>query len=227
MFHVEHHDQTGEKMKEKKEVPSGLGRDSIRGEVEGKNLLKESSTPDEVWDKLMEYAHLLHTWSGRMSLISREDRGFLISRHLVPALRWLPLIACLPKRSLLDFGSGGGLPGIPLKIALPETWVYLVESRRRRANFLREVVRRLGLKKVEVVNSRLEEWEGVEGGVDIIVSRAVMPVKSLGGVARPHLSPHGLMLIHLDEGGSRVDVNLMKVRRERWGGMAGRWGGGE
>lgn len=199
--------------------------DWSRGVEEGKNLLRKSSTQNGAWDQLREYAHLLHAWSGRMSLISREDRGFLLTRHLVPALRWLPMIACLPHRSLLDFGSGGGLPGIPLKIALPETWVYLVESRRRRAHFLREVVRRLGLPKVEVVNSRLEEWEGVKGGVDIIVSRAVMPGKELGKVIRPHLSPHGWMMIHLGEGWSRENApHLIKVRKKRWGGMVGRWG---
>lgn len=210
---------------EKENALNGLERDLRRGEEEGKNLLKESSNSDNAWDQLGEYAHLLYTWSSRMSLISREDREFLTTRHLVPALRWLPLMACLPHRSLLDFGSGGGLPGIPLKIALPETWVYLVESRRRRANFLREVVRRLKLVKIEVVNSRLEDWEGVEGGVDIIASRAVMPALQLGRVARPYLSPHGSMMIHLGEGDSRVDTHLVKEKRERWAGMIGRWGG--
>jgi len=201
-----------------------MGEDLTRAVKEGKGQLKEGFPPEAAWGQLREYVHLLYTWSGRMSLISREDREFLVTRHLVPAMKWLPLIACLPHRSLIDFGSGGGLPGIPLKIAMPGMWVYLVESRRRRANFLREVVRRLGLEKVEVVNSRLEEWKGVKGGVDIIVSRAVMSVKKMGALARPHLSPHGSMLIHLGDGDQRVDINQMKVRRERWEGMVGRWG---
>lgn len=152
--------------------------------------------PKTVWDLLREYASLLDKWSGRMSLISVGDRNLLASRHFLPAWRWLQIIDGLPHRSLLDVGSGAGLPGVPLKIVLPDTWVYLVESRRRRANFLLEVVRRLGLEKVQVIHRRLEDWEGIPGGVDLAISRAVHKPMVFKKMVRRFVAPHGCILIH-------------------------------
>lgn len=179
--------------------------------------MKNIALPPEGWQRLKKYAELLYLWSGRMNLISREDREFLGTKHLMPTLMMLPVISSLPVRSLLDVGSGGGLPGIPLKIALPKIKFILVESRRRRVSFLREVVRRLGLKGVEVVNCRLEEWNGPQDGVDLITSRAVARPEKLLSMVRPYLSPHGCVLTSLSLRSTDADGVAFLWREKRWG----------
>jgi len=153
--------------------------------------------PPKAWIRLEEYVSLLNQWSSRVNLISRRDRNQLATKHLAPALLLLPLILSLPHRTLLDLGSGAGLPGIPLKIALPDTQFYLVESRRKRVTFLREVVRKLELKKVEVVNSRIEDWAFLGGRIDLAVSRAVAGPEILRFWVTPHLAAHGSILTTL------------------------------
>lgn len=196
LFHVEHESKGAFRA-----MGEGVGRegwvvDFDRARREWGHHRK-GALPQGAWDLLREYALLLDKWSGRMSLISAGDRDFLATRHFLPAWRWLPIMAGLPNRSLLDVGSGAGLPGIPLKIALPDTWVFLVESRRRRANFLREVVRRLDLKKVRVINGRLEDWEGIPGGVDLAISRGVQKPVDFCRMVGPFVAPHGCILVHL------------------------------
>lgn len=185
----------------------------LKERVDEKNI----TLSPESWHQLNEYAELLYFWSGRMNLVSREDRGCLGTKHLLAALMMLPVISVLPVRILLDVGSGGGLPGIPLKIALPKIKIYLLESRRRRVSFLREVVRRLGLKKVEVVNCRLEEWNGPRDSIDLITSRAVARPEKLLTMVRPFLSPHGNVLTSLStrprERGGEVPI----WRDRSWG----------
>ena len=148
---------------------------------------------------LRSYASLLYGWSGRMNLISPKDRYQLATKHFLPALAMAPVVESLPHEKVLDFGSGGGLPGIPLKIMLPETDFILLESRRRRANFLREVVRKLGLKGVEVVNERLGDWN--PKGVDLIVSRAVGKPEEVFSQVSPYLHRHGGVLVSLSQEG--------------------------
>lgn len=156
---------------------------------------------DREWLAAEIYLELLHIWSGRMSLISQADCDHLATRHLLPSLAWLPMVSSLPHARILDLGSGAGLPGVPLAISLPHARVYLVESRRRRAHFLREASRRLGLGAVEVVNARAEEWSGPDGGVDLVVSRAVGSPREVVRLAGHCMAPHAHALVLSAAGG--------------------------
>lgn len=186
----------------------------------------------EVWaqigpegqELLREYAGLLYHWSGRLSLVSRGDRDYLATRHLLPALALVPLVRDLPHQTVLDFGSGAGLPGVPLKIMLPQAAFTLVESRRRRATFLREVVRRLRLERVEVVNQRIEEMP--TRAADLVVSRAVMPPDEVMARARPHLNVGGSVLTSMSPGATGpcpceplAKKRLIVGGRELWWGL--------
>ena len=111
----------------------------------------------------------------------------------------VPIIMSLPNRVILDLGSGAGLPAIPLKIAFPNSHFILVESRRKRANFLRGIVRSIGLHRIDVVNDRIENWQGIDGGVDLVTARAVAAPNKMIELVRDHLAPHGWVLTPLSE----------------------------
>lgn len=94
---------------------------------------------------LAAYAGLVRKWAPRLDLVSPGDLDRLEERHIQDSLRVVPLLEELPPGPCADIGSGAGLPGVPLAIARPERRWTLIEPRQRRAGFLEEVVRELGL----------------------------------------------------------------------------------
>ena len=172
--------------------------------------------PDQIsaWcEQMRQYVHLLYAWSGRTNLVSSRDRLRLAARHLLPSMAMRRLLLGFPHRIVADLGSGSGLPGVPLKISLPDIEFQLIESRRRRANFLREVVRKLGLRKVEVVNERIEDWPCPdERRPDVIVSRASMSPQQLCGCSMGILRPEGRILFSMKSDESEDQASLDNVR---------------
>ncbi|HYI46350.1 MAG TPA: RsmG family class I SAM-dependent methyltransferase [Actinomycetota bacterium] len=106
-------------------------------------------------EALLAYAGLVRAWAPRLDLISPSDLERFEQRHIHDSLRLLPLLRELPEGPCIDVGSGAGLPGIPLAIASDRHW-RLLEPRKKRAGFLEEVVRELGL-DCEVLPLRAED----------------------------------------------------------------------
>ncbi len=132
---------------------------------------------------LVRFSDVLDVWSRKVNLVSCGSARELIERHLLDSLAVAPH---LPEGGLLvDLGSGAGFPGIPLAIQRPKQAFVLVESRRKRVTFLREVRRTLELSNVEIVEGRAEEpparYRETAAGV---VSRAVW-----SGVDFPAIAP--------------------------------------
>ncbi len=169
-------------------------------------------TPDH-WSKLELYLILLVRWSSRMNLVSRHDLSSIATKHLGQALLMLPIVTSVPCHRIMDLGSGSGLPAIPLKVVLPDSTFILVESRRKRANFLKEVVRRLALDRIEIVNDRIENCH--IGEVDLVTARAVASPPKLLDLVKNNLSPHGWVLSTLAE--NCADSVNMKWSSERFG----------
>jgi 16S rRNA (guanine527-N7)-methyltransferase len=144
-----------------------------------------------VLEKLEHFLDLLTVWAKKTNLISVASRQEIIDRHLLDSLAPAPLLHGV--HELADFGSGAGFPGIPLSVLKPETRVHLVESRRRRANFLRHAVRSLGLKNVLVYELRAEEWHP-ERGLEAVVGRALR-VDALAKLAAGVLAPTGSLVV--------------------------------
>jgi 16S rRNA (guanine527-N7)-methyltransferase len=95
---------------------------------------------------------------------------------------------------LMDIGSGGGFPGLPLKIMNPHLNVILVDASRKKVNFLKHVIRTLGLKKIDAVHTRVEdlhENREYAGGFDCVVSRAFTELERFADLAKPFLTPDG------------------------------------
>lgn len=182
-------------------IPSRLEEDleTLRAWVEG-NIMGGS---EEKWALLQSYVHVLYHASVKLNLVSLQEREFIATRHVWRALAMVPHVQQVPHETLIDIGSGSGIPAIPLKIWLPDTSIYLVESRRRRANFLKQAVRTLGLKNATVVNERVEEWKA-SVVADVITARAVASPRKLKAWVQPHAHPSAWLFCTLDPCGESV-----------------------
>ena len=115
-----------------------------------------SLTPD-AFHLLARFGQLVYTQVAQLSLVARGDRTVLYTRHILDSLNPIDSQSP-PPTSVLDVGSGGGFPGIPLAIVWPRTRFTILESREKKAGFLERVGRELGLRNVTVACARLEEY---------------------------------------------------------------------
>jgi 16S rRNA (guanine527-N7)-methyltransferase len=111
---------------------------------------------DELVERLCTYVDLLQRWNRRMNLTSLDDRDAGLDRLIVEPLAAVRHLS-QPDGSLVDIGSGGGSPAVPLKVAAPGLSLLMVEAKTRKAAFLREVVRQLELDSTSVETGRYEE----------------------------------------------------------------------
>lgn len=154
--------------------------------------------------RLVAYATLLERWSTRHNLVSYSSRRELVERHLLDALAAVPQLA--ETGSLLDVGSGAGLPGVPLLIARPEWRGVLLEPRQKRWAFLRLVVRELGLSGI-VERSRYQDLNESRSW-DLITARAVGNHTELLRWASAHLCQDGAVLLWTSE---EIEVTLRQL----------------
>jgi 16S rRNA (guanine527-N7)-methyltransferase len=125
-----------------------------------------------------------------MGLIAARDRERIRQRHIEDSLRALTCIRG-EDRQIVDLGSGAGLPGIPLAIALPDRSFVLIEARRRRAAFLELAVEETGLHNVRV---QMGQAEDVSGRANLCLARAFAPAPNAWRVARRLLLPGGRLV---------------------------------
>lgn len=123
---------------------------------------------DMACDGLMQYLSLLHKWNHAYNLTAVRDLNEMVSRHLLDSLAVLPW---LHGQSLIDVGTGAGLPGIPLALACPERHVVLLDSLGKKTRFLQEVKRALSLDNVDIIQSRVENYHPKDG-FDTVITRA-------------------------------------------------------
>jgi 16S rRNA (guanine527-N7)-methyltransferase len=109
-------------------------------------------------------------WNNQINVISRKDIDQLFERHVLHSLGIAKVISFLPGEKVLDVGTGGGFPGIPLAILFPQTQFYLVDSIGKKIKVVQEVAKALGLSNVRAAHLRAEQ---VNEKFDFVVSRAV------------------------------------------------------
>ncbi|MFJ1376996.1 16S rRNA (guanine(527)-N(7))-methyltransferase RsmG [Capnocytophaga canimorsus] len=113
---------------------------------------------------------LYEQWNAKINVISRKDTDFFYQRHVLHSLAIAKVQSFLPESQVLDVGTGGGFPGVPLAILFPQTQFMLVDSIGKKIKVVEEVVQALGLTNVTTVQTRVEQ---VNQEFDFIVSRAV------------------------------------------------------
>ena len=127
---------------------------------------------DQQVQQIQQYTKILGVWNDKVNLTAIRDPLEILYRHFCESMfgtALLPVENC----RLADVGSGGGFPGIPLKILRPDLQVFLVESNAKKATFLAEVVREIGLTDVRVLVSRYEELGEELAPIDVVCSRAL------------------------------------------------------
>jgi 16S rRNA (guanine527-N7)-methyltransferase len=156
--------------------------------------LGDAPVPTDLYDQLSAYLDLLLKWNARTNLTAIREPEQMITRHfgesLFTGLQLASRISNL--ESLLDFGSGAGFPGLPIQLLLPELRVTLAESQGKKASFLREAVRTLGL-KTEVWAGRVEDMPASQTFA-VVTLRAVDNMASALAAARPRVSSGGLLV---------------------------------
>jgi 16S rRNA (guanine527-N7)-methyltransferase len=143
--------------------------------------------PDGAEAKLLAYLALLDKWNRVYNLTAVRDAERMVSHHLLDSLAAVP---SFNSGAVLDVGSGGGLPGIPLAIARPELRVTLIDSIAKKTAFLLQAKAELGLGNMQVITSRVEDfWP--EAQFDVITSRAFSDLKEFVTLTRHLLKPGG------------------------------------
>ncbi len=145
------------------------------------------------------YREEIERWSVRANITALRNPADIVRAGFLDSLACLPLISLEVER-VVDVGSGAGFPAFPLKIVRPGLSFTLVEASRKKASFLRHVVRRLGLIDVRVVHLRAEDlardpWEA--GAYDLALARAVAPPPEQAHLVAPFLRLGGLLLIQV------------------------------
>ena len=159
---------------------------------------------------LVAHARELIHWNKRINLTSIKDPLEIAVKHFVDSLSPAPLIP--PYSTLLDIGSGGGFPGIPLKVAIPSLAVTLIDASRKKVSFLKHVIRMLKLPTIEARHIRAENLANdleYTMRYDVIVSRALSKLDSFVAFAYPLLAENGV-IIALKGRVDRMELNALK-----------------
>ncbi len=147
--------------------------------------------------ELLRYVQTLDFWRERMNLVSVRDRREIVERHLADGLVAGAFIRenKYIRDEIVDVGSGAGIPGVPLAIVCPESRVVLLEPRRKRASFLRSVLRECSTCNMTVESATVEDFRSDKGrGCDVIISRATFPPEELARRSEGLLRPGGRLI---------------------------------
>lgn len=145
--------------------------------------------PDQTEEQKRQFAALydLYTdWNSKINVISRKDIENLYEHHVLHSLGIAKVIRFKPGTKVMDLGTGGGFPGIPLAILFPEVQFHLVDSIGKKVRVATEIAGSIGLKNVTTRHARAEEEKQL---FDFVVSRAVMPLTDLLKIIRKNISP--------------------------------------
>ncbi len=148
--------------------------------------------------ELVQYFLELKKWNRRINLVGAGPDEQLLENHFLDSLTLLPLLDPCPPPGLVDVGSGAGFPGLVLKIARPDLSVTLVEPRQKRAAFLRQVIRLLGLGEIKVREDRLEkdakEFVAWRQAIPLFTSRAFTAIGPFLALCEPFTAPGGRVI---------------------------------
>ena len=137
----------------------------------------------------------IQRWSKIADLLSQTNPETIIDKHIIDSLSLFPWI---PSGSrVLDLGSGAGFPGLPLAVTNPEISIILIEARRKRANFLKESIRKLGLRNARAYEGRAEDLsqeKDLQFAFNVVTTRATWNIHLFLALANPFLRSNGIAI---------------------------------
>lgn len=149
-------------------------------------ILKYFPRLTDLQKEQMEALYPLYTdWNAKINVISRKDIGNLYERHVLHSLGIAEVIRFKPGTRVMDLGTGGGFPGIPLAILFPEVSFHLVDSIGKKIRVATDVAGSIGLKNVTLAHARAEE---IKQAYDFVVSRAVLPLREQVNLVRKNIA---------------------------------------
>ncbi|MBR1504228.1 MAG: 16S rRNA (guanine(527)-N(7))-methyltransferase RsmG [Prevotella sp.] len=143
------------------------------------------SLTDEQQQQFAQLDSLYREWNAKINVISRKDIDNLFEHHVLHSLAIAKVINFRPATRILDFGTGGGFPGIPLAILFPECQFKLIDGTGKKIRVAQEVCQAIGLANCQPAHLRGEDEKG---SYDFVVSRAVMPLPDLVKIVRKNIS---------------------------------------
>lgn len=150
-------------------------------------------------DQFRQLGPLYREWNEKINVISRKDIDHLYEHHVLHSLSIAKVVAFKPKARILDLGTGGGFPGIPLAILFPETSFTLIDGTRKKITVVSEIAQAIGLDNVIPLHIRAEE---LKGQFDFVVTRAVARLEKLVPWSfrlikekQQHALPNGLLAL--------------------------------
>ncbi|MCG6974118.1 MAG: 16S rRNA (guanine(527)-N(7))-methyltransferase RsmG [Desulfobacterales bacterium] len=178
-----------------KNAPMKIGSKKWRNIIyEGTGKLGIPIEHEEI-EKFSIHALELIKWNQKTNLTAITDPKEIAVKHFLDAIAPIPHI--LPTGSLLDIGSGGGFPGIPLKICLPSVSVTLIDASRKKINFVKHVIRILALENIDAFHVRAEDFAKKPERAhrfDVIISRALSSMTTFAATAIPFLKKDGVII---------------------------------
>ncbi len=160
------------------------------------DIIKKVATPtEEQLDNLKKYYDILFVESNKYNLTNIKELEEVYIKHFYDSLLLSKTVDLTKTLTMADIGSGAGFPGLVIKIMFPSVHITLIEPTLKRCNFLNLVIKELGLKDIEVVNARAEEYiKDKRESFDIVTARAVAPLNILLELAIPFLKVEGTFL---------------------------------
>ena len=153
----------------------------------------------EMRQQFEQLGELYSDWNAKINVISRKDIGNLYEHHVLHSLGIAKVITFREGTTVMDLGTGGGFPGIPLAILFPDVHFHLIDSIGKKIRVATEVAQAIGLKNVTLRHTRAEEEKLM---VDFVVSRAVMPLADIIKIVRKNINktsrnahPNGLVCL--------------------------------
>jgi 16S rRNA (guanine527-N7)-methyltransferase len=159
-------------------------------------------------------------WNAKINVISRQDIEHLEEHHILHSLAVAKVFQFKPEAHLLDLGTGGGFPGVPLAILFPETKFTLVDGTGKKIRVVQEVAGALGLKNVTALHARAEELK-MPGQFDFVLSRGVAPLDKLllwsqKLLKKKHLHAYPNGIIALKGGNLQAEINALPGKGETY-----------
>ena len=148
------------------------------------------NVPAPAQQQLLDYLGLIEKWNKVYNLTAIRERERMVHEHVLDSLAVAPHV---PPGSLLDLGSGAGLPGIPLRIVRSDLIVTLLDSNQKKCAFMRQATIELGLANVDVVCERAEAFRPARG-FDSVITRAFSDLPTIAAIGLPLLAPGGRLL---------------------------------